>query len=505
MSAASIMRVDTSAEPSHMQPFPRTPDYSGLNEPIAEEFDLDALPVEGRIPAEVEGSFFRATPDPAFAPYIEDSAATLSGDGMISALRVAGGRASFAMRFVETARHRAEVAAGRALFGKYRNRFTDRPEVATFDRTLANTTPVWHAGRLLMTKEDGHPYQIDPHTLQTLGSYSFAGKLRSATVTAHVRIDPETRELFFFGYEADGEASRKVAYCIADKAGSLVREQWFDAPYCALMHDFAITENFVLFPVYPTTCDLARLKAGGDHWIHEMNLDSWLGVMPRYGSVTEMRWFRGPKGVSCYHMMNAFEDSAGRIHFDQCLSNANAFPFIRKASGIDIKPQDLGGRLARWTVDMKGASDVLTEAVIGPPGDLPVISARDQGRAYGQSWMLTMNPQMQGPPIAGGPVGAMFNTVLRLDFTGKPMQAFALPSNHCISEPVLVPSARDPRGGWLLAVVDEQVAAEDFRHAVWIFDAGELTSGPVAKITIPHRLRPQVHGWWVSAGELAGA
>jgi len=130
MSAASIMSVDTSAEPSHMQAFPRTPDYSGLNEPIAEEFDLHALPVEGRIPAEVEGSFFRATPDPAFAPYIEDSAATLSGDGMISALRVAGGRASFAMRFVETARHRAEVAAGRALFGKYRNRFTDRPEVA---------------------------------------------------------------------------------------------------------------------------------------------------------------------------------------------------------------------------------------------------------------------------------------------------------------------------------------------------------------------------------------
>ena len=142
-----------------MQTFPATPDYTGLNAPIAEEYELKSLAVEGRIPKDVEGSFFRATPDPAFAPYMEDSAASLSGDGMISVLRIAAGQASFAMRFVQTARHQAEVAAGRALFGKYRNRFTDRPEAAGLDRTVANTTPVWHAGRLLMTKEDGRPYR----------------------------------------------------------------------------------------------------------------------------------------------------------------------------------------------------------------------------------------------------------------------------------------------------------------------------------------------------------
>ena len=38
-------------------------------------------------------------------------------------------------------------------------------------------------------------------------------------MTAHVRIDPQTGELFFFGYEADGLASTKVSYCIADKLG----------------------------------------------------------------------------------------------------------------------------------------------------------------------------------------------------------------------------------------------------------------------------------------------
>jgi len=137
--------------------FPKTPEFTGLNTPIGEEYELAALPVEGRIPAEVAGTFFRAVPDPAFPPYLEDGAAVLSGDGMVSALRFASGTVSFAVRYVETGRHRAEVSAGRALFGKYRNPFTDRPEAAGLDRTVANTTPVWHAGRLLMTKEDGRP------------------------------------------------------------------------------------------------------------------------------------------------------------------------------------------------------------------------------------------------------------------------------------------------------------------------------------------------------------
>ncbi|HUL19773.1 MAG TPA: carotenoid oxygenase family protein, partial [Steroidobacteraceae bacterium] len=158
--------------------FPNTPEFTGLNSPLGEEYELEDLAVEGRLPAEVSGTFFRATPDPAFPPYLEDGAAVISGDGMVSALRFAGGRVSFAIRYVQTARHQAEVAAGQALFGKYRNPFTDKPQVAGLDRTVANTTPVWHAGRLLMTKEDGRPYRVDPRSLATLGRHDFGGRLR---------------------------------------------------------------------------------------------------------------------------------------------------------------------------------------------------------------------------------------------------------------------------------------------------------------------------------------
>jgi len=491
--------------------FPQTSHFMGLNQPVGKEVALSGLAVEGALPAELRGSFYRAIPDPHFPPKFADDN-VLSGDGMVSRLSFNGdGTADFVMKYVRTARWLAEADKGRARFGRYRNVFTDDADVQGVDRTVANTTPVWHAGRLLMTKEDGRPYQMDPITLDTLGSYDFGGKLRSQTCTAHVRIDAETGEMFLFGYEADGPASRKIAYFIVDAQGNLTSEQWFDAPYCAMMHDFAITQNYALFPIYPTTCSLDRLQAGGDHWVHEPDTDSWLGVMPRYGDVSEMRWFKGPKGVSAYHFMNAFEDEAGVIHFDQCLSNTNAFPFIREASGIHMAPWDVKGALTRWSVDPKGDDNAVSESVVGPPGDFPLIPAAQQGRPNPYGWMLSMDPNMKGPPLAGGPVGAMFNALLRLDFVHGPREAghvvdaFALPVGMSFNEPVHVPSQEAGHLGYIVTMVDHQTGENAFEHAAWVFNAGALGAGPVAKVAIPTRLRPQVHGWWVPQAALDAA
>lgn len=486
--------------------FPQTIYFTGLNEPVGQEVDLRGLKVEGELPAEVRGSFYRAIPDPAFVPRF-DNDHTLSGDGMISRLSFNDdGTADFTMKFVETARYKAERAAGKALFGKYRNPFTDDAQVQGVDRTVANTTPVWHAGRMLMAKEDGRPYRVDPKTLETIGSYDFGGALKSETMTAHVRIDAATGELFFYGYEADGQASAKVAYCIVGPDGTLKSEQWFDAPYCAMMHDFTISENYALFPIYPTTSDLDRLKAGGEHWHHEPELESWLGVMLRYGDVSEIKWFKGPKGCHSYHMMNAWEDADGMLHFDACLNNTNAFAFIREPSGIHMGPQDMVGALTRWTVDPKANGGEVVETIIGPPGDFPVIPAKLQGRPYKTGWMLTMNPALQGPPLFAGPVGVSFNMLLRLDGMDTPApqvtQALPLPPMAGYNEPVHVPAADPAHDGWLVFIVDQQTGDNQFVHEAWVVDAGNIGAGAVAKVHIPTRLRPQVHGWWVPQAQL---
>ncbi len=483
-----------------MQEFPKTVDFMFLNTPIGEEYSLKGLEVAGEIPADIRGAFFRAVPDPAFPPIYEDDTA-ISGDGMVSRLWFKeDGSVDFDIKYVQTPRHRAEVKAGKALFGRYRNPYTDDPSVKGVDRTVSNTTPIWHAGKLLMAKEDGRAYRVDPITLETIGSYDFGGKLKSETMTAHARVDPETGEMFFFGYEADGLASTKVAYCIADKNGELVSEQWFDAPYCGLMHDFVITKNYAVFPVFPTTADLGRLKDGGVHWVHEPDRESWIGIMPRDGDVKDMHWIKGPKGVSVFHFMNCFEDEDGRIHLDQHLTETNAFGFIRKASGIDIPQSEIKGGLVRWSFDPKG--DEIKETPLGPPGDLCRIRDADQGRPYTVGWYLSMNPEMKGPPVIGGPVGAEFNALVGINPQTGEMNMLGLPPGHGLSEPVHVTSSENGHPGWLIFIVNRQTGESDFEHEAWIVNAGDIPKGPVAKVKIPHRLRPQVHGWWASQEQL---
>ncbi|GAA0319875.1 carotenoid oxygenase family protein [Sphingomonas oligophenolica] len=484
-----------------MTAFPRTIHFTGLNTPSRIESSIRNLEVIGTIPDDIRGAFFRAVPDPAHVPMYEDDV-VLSGDGMVSRFRFEGGQVDYDIRYVETERFKLERAARRALFGRYRNPYTDDPSVAGRDRTVANTTPVWHAGRLFMTKEDGLAYEIDPETLETIGRWDYYGALRSETFTAHPRIDPVTGEMFFFGYEAAGLCSRDIAYCIADRDGKLVSEQWFEAPYCASVHDFAITERHAIFPIFPTTADLDRLKAGGPHWAHQQALESWVGIMPRRGDVSEMRWFKGPKGVSAFHLINAFDDGE-LVHLDLCLTDTNAFAFMREAGGIERQPWEIKGALTRWTFDLSKPGDSFEERPIGPPGDLPRLRDVDQGRPYRFAFYCSMNPE-GGPPLPGGPVGAAFNALLRIEPGNGRVEMLGLDPEMAISEPVHIPSSREGHDGWLLAVVDRRTGEALFESELWVIDAANIAAGPVARVPVPVRMRPQVHGVWVSEAQLVG-
>ena len=488
-----------------MNAFPQTIHFIGSNTPRRTEMSVRNLEVEGEIPAEIDGAFYRAVPDNAHVPTFEDDIA-LNADGMVSRFRFENGHVDYDIRYVETDRYVAEREARRALFGQYRNPFTDDPSVAGVDRTLANTTPVWHAGRLFMTKEDGLGYEVDPHTLNTIGKWDYYGALKSETFTAHPRIDARTGELFFFGYEAGGLCSLDIAYGIADKDGNLVSEQWFEQPYCSTIHDFTITQKYAIFPIFPTTADLDRLKAGGAHWAHQQDLESWIGIMPRYGKVEEMKWIKGPVGVSAFHEVNAYDDG-DLVHIDLCLSQTNAFSFMREAGGIDLPQQELQGALTRWTIDMSKPDPQIEERPLGPPGDLPRLADADQGLPYNRAWYLSMNPQ-GGPPMPGGPVGVNFNALMRIEPGNGRLTAMGVPPGAAISEPAHIPSREPGHGGWLMSVVDlpngpvGQVAPHDYSSELWIIAADEVEKGPVAKVKTGMPLRSQVHGTWVSREKL---
>lgn len=475
-----------------MTNYPQSVHFSGLNKPRRIEGTAHALEVHGTIPPEIEGVFYRCIPDAAHPPR-DPGDVILSADGAICRVTFEKGHVSYALRYVQTERFMAEAHAGKSLFGRYRNPFTDDPSVRHVDRTVANTSPVWHAGRLIMTKEDGRPYEIEPETLETLGKFDYGGKLRSLTHTAHCRIDPRTDEMFFFGYECDGIASDKIAYGHVAADGTLLSEQEFKAPYAAFSHDFAVTDQHAVFPIFPTTADYERIASGGPHWVHEQDRESWVGIMPRDGDTEQMIWFKGPQGVHSYHIMNAFTKGS-QVHLDMCLANTNSIPFVNEDSDLDVP---LSGALVRWTMDLDNPEKGIFESKLNDTFcEMPLTRDEDQGIEYDHGWYLTFDPA-DAPPIEIGPAGIGFNRLVRIDLESGRQDVLPFGPKWAVNEPVHVPSEHDGHGGWLVCEVDHEFHPDRFDQEIWIIPADTPQSGPVARIVLPFTTRAQLHGCWV--------
>jgi carotenoid cleavage dioxygenase len=111
--------------------------------------------------------------------------------------------------------------------------------------------------------------------------------------------------------------------------------------------------------------------------------------------------------------------------------------------------------------------------------------------------------------MLGGPVGANFNCLLRIEVGNGRVELMGVPPGAAISEPVHVPSNEAGHEGWLLTVVDvpnnpdpAQQVPGDYSSEVWIVNAGEVANGPVAKVRTGLALRSQVHGTWVARARL---
>ena len=145
---------------------PATDPYlSGNFAPVRSEDDFD-LDVVGEIPAGLRGAFYRNGPNPQFDP--RGHYHWFTGDGMIHAFFVEGGKVAYRNRYVRTPKWELEHAAGRALFGGFDPRAAD-PSVKGKDSGVANTNIVWHAGRLMALEEAHKPFELDPRNLESRG------------------------------------------------------------------------------------------------------------------------------------------------------------------------------------------------------------------------------------------------------------------------------------------------------------------------------------------------
>lgn len=467
--------------------FPDVALYQGWGEPMRTECTLEGLElIEGAIPAGLEGTLYRVGADRQYPSGRTDDI-FIDGEGMVHAFRFHDGQVDYRSRWVRTERFKRQEAARRSLFGRYRNRYTNDPSVEGVHMGTGNTTAMFHSGRLYALKEDDLPYAIDPDTLATIGQDDFGGQWTARTFTAHPKVDPITNELLAFAYQATGDASRDIAFYLFDKDRTLVNEIWFEMPYAACVHDFAVTDEWIVFPFFPLITDLDVVKAGGPYYQWHPDEDVHVALVPRYGTADGIRWFKGP-AASAGHMMNAVREGS-KVHLDLCLYAGNCFPFFTTPAGettAAVPPV-----LTRLTFDLDANDDRYTQApLLRVPCEMPRTDDRYQGRAYRYGFMI----------VYRGADGS--SAVGRIDHQTGELTSWAPGPGDGVQECQFVPRTPDaPEGdGWLILPVSR---VSKNRSDLAILDAQDIAAGPVALLKLPVKVRATFHGTWVPAETLA--
>lgn len=430
--------------------------------PLQDERTLTDLQVIGTIPAELDGRYVRngANPVTGYADH------PFLGDGMIHGIRLRGGKAEW-----------------------YRNRYVQTPFVAQPDRPVidvnsslgdmaaskANTNIVGHAGRLLALEEGHFPYVLDGD-LETVGPTDFAGKLRGS-FTAHPKVCPLTGELVGFGYSL---FEPYLTHLRVSAAGELVQVDNITVGGPTMMHDFNITQNFVIFMDLPAVFDLEMAMRGEMpiHWSD--TYPARLGVMPRHGNDADVTWYDIDP---CYvfHPMNAYEEGTSIV------LDVARLDHIWRDSAMDFPAP----ALYRWTIDTV-AGTVREEQVDDLPAEFPRVADSVVGLKHRYGYMMANATEsaFEEPLSAAG-------AILKYDReTGRRSQ-IDVGMGRLPGETVFVPAAgaQAEDDGYLMTYVYD--AATDESDFV-IFDASSMSNEPLATVHLP-RVPFGFHGNWVGA------
>ena len=490
--------------------FPDLLVYRGYSAPVRIEADVYDLEVEGTIPLALNGAYFRNSGDPQYPPLLGTDI-FLNGDGMIHKVSFENGHADLKTRFVRTEKFLLERQARRALFGAYRNPFTDDALVAGRDGNTANTAMLWHHHKLYALKEAARPVELDPLTLETLGRRDFKGTLTSKTFTAHPKLDPLTGEAIAFAYNAPGHSSSEIEVYTLSPTGEIVRTEVFSAPYCSMVHDFHVSRHYIAFTICPMVNDWERVKRGEPFFHWDSTKQTKVGIIPRREGVKAIRWFTCPVVAMQTHTFNAWEegDAGEWLHLDHFITGSgwlSQFPDLHNP-GAQEKPPFA----QRWSFNLSQAEDRFTiKKLFDQIGEMPVIDPRFAMKRARHFWFGTNNPTL-GPMLPWGPKGPPFTCLGHFHETaegqgemGGTLDFWYAGPDSAPEEPYFVPRSADaPEGdGWLLSIVGRR---NENRTDLVVLDARNLAAGPVATIRMPCRLHEGFHGTWVAQAALDAA
>jgi len=476
-SAATPPQTDRAAQTDQAQNTaaggPRGPDMSRVFETIADGHDYAVEDLDGSIPVELRGTLYRNGPsrnEIAGTPF----AHLFDGDGMLSQFTISCGRVHYRNRFVRTNHYLGERSAREPRYRGFGSQRAGGPAANAFrtpsSSNPANTSVVLHAGNLLALWEGGHPWRLDPDTLETIGEEDFGGTLKRAyAFSAH--------PLFNFGVQY-GPRTRIRTYRI-DRSGRLHHLQPVTLPYPVLNHDFALTAKHMVFVINPLILRLTRFLTGFSSYDQALRWDpsraTRIILVPRDGGK--------PRVAECdpffhFHFANAFEDGSDTV-IDLCRYEDFAI-----------------GELLR---DFKGKSEIsahssLSRLRVTPSGGVQQSELCPFQAEFPQLDTTRTGERNRYTYLAARPSGPGYPTaIVKVDNDSGRSSSFDLGVGFGVGEPIFVPrpGRREEDDGWLLSLVYDGAS---HRSRLYVLDARDVQGEPLAVAHLPHHVPYGFHG-----------
>ncbi|WP_017653049.1 carotenoid oxygenase family protein [Fortiea contorta] len=470
-------------------------DWQRGYESLPQEFDYSIDDIEGKIPAELRGTLFRNGPG-----LLDINGQRIhhpfDGDGMISKITFADGRAHFRNRFVRTSGYIEEQKAGKIL---YRGVFgTQKPGgwlANIFDfklKNIANTNVIYWGNKLLALWEATEPHRLDPVTLETLGKEYFNGVLSvGEAFSAHPRLDPSCHQddgsPCLVNFSIKPGISTTITIFELNPAGEIVRKHAHSVPGFCFIHDFVITPNYCIFfqnPVIFNPIPFALgLRSAGECIKFQPKQPTRIIVIPRSSQTekTPVQILETQSGF-VFHHANAFEKN-GDIFIDsicyESLPEVAPESDFRQVDFEAIAP----GQLWRFHLHLQNQT-VTRELIESRCCEFPSIHPENVGRPYRYAYIGAAHAESGNAPL---------QAILKIDLESGERQLWSGAPRGFVGEPVFVPrpDAKQEDDGWVLALVYD---AAHHRTDVAILDASDFTKGAIARLHLKHHIPYGLHG-----------
>jgi all-trans-8'-apo-beta-carotenal 15,15'-oxygenase len=464
----------TSAFVNAARPY-QNKDFNGV-------IETQNIPIQGKIPKELRGSLYR---NGAARFHLGGASYKhwFDGDGMVQAFHFEDGKASHRGVLLRTPKLEKENKAGRFLYSGFGTDFADSLRIENPDMVNPaniNLLAINNGKDLYALWEGGSALQIEPKSLGTIGFKSWSAQTAVAPFSAHPRRFPDGT-IWNFGYSAG--SGGLILYEI-DAHGLLKREAFINAPQADMVHDFAITENYLVFLLMP----LSNKKDAPP--IGSLNRYEWRNQAPMIVMLVKkadfsVKYFELPNG-GVFHLGNAWEEG-GVIR----IGYARYTKFLEHLKSLSMpSPKAYSDELAAWeNIEINTMQATVNQFQIGLQGvEFPSFDLRRTGLKTDFT-VLMQNTHLTTDASWGA------DTVLSL--FGEKVQRYTYGNQWIAEEHIFVPNAAlsDSRLGWVLGTAFN-VATQ--KTTLSIFSANSIANGPLAQLELPYGLPLGLHGQFIA-------